>query len=452
MKAIVVVARGLQLGALGCYGNSWIDTPALDALAAEGVVFDQHFADRADPAGARRAWRSGRSLLPSPTPTREENAGPDLLTALRAQGIHTCLIVDDSRSSPPEFAAGWDEVERAAAAEETTPLEATLEAAGAALMRLEQRDNWLLWIDLTTPLPPWDVPEEFQAPYFDEAPIEDDEAEGEEAEEDEPLTPLVEPPNGPIDPEDDALFLSLQTSYAAAVTYLDAGVGQLLEALANLEGGDDVLVVLTTDVGQNLGEHGVVGPVRAWLHDEVIHLPLLLRWPGGAEAGRRVSALTQVVDLAPTLAEWFGTSLPGVHGHSLLSLARGQIETIRSYACAGLQVGAAIEYALRTSDWAFLLPVQTGAEEASRSLQLYVKPDDRWEVNNVVQHHLDLTEQLERTLRDFVTATCQPGPLQAPPLPEGATAKASAPKHRPLHRTSPYPNREARRSAKGRAG
>ena len=64
------------------------------------------------------------------------------------------------------------------AAEEETPLDAVLEAVGAALERLEQRDNWLLWIDLATLLPPWNVPAEFQEPYFtEESPEEDEEAE-----------------------------------------------------------------------------------------------------------------------------------------------------------------------------------------------------------------------------------------------------------------------------------
>jgi len=67
---------------------------------------------------------------------------------------------------------GWDEVERVGVSAETTPLEATLEAAGAALMRLEPRDNWLMWIDLATPLPPWNVPDEFQEPYFADEPLE----------------------------------------------------------------------------------------------------------------------------------------------------------------------------------------------------------------------------------------------------------------------------------------
>ncbi len=60
MKVVVLNARGLHLGYIGPAGNEWIETPALDRLAAEGVVFDQHIADQPDPAGARRAWRSGR--------------------------------------------------------------------------------------------------------------------------------------------------------------------------------------------------------------------------------------------------------------------------------------------------------------------------------------------------------------------------------------------------------
>jgi arylsulfatase A-like enzyme len=429
MKAIVVVARGLQLGALGCYGNQWIDTPALDALAAAGVVFDQHFADNADPLGARRAWRSGRYHLPTPSPAAESGSERDLLAALRERRIHTCLIVDDSRPSPDEFALGWDEVERIVPAEDESPLEATLEAAGAILERLEHRDDWLLWIDFGTLLSPWDVPEEFQTPYFHEEPLEEEDEE-EEAPELEPLTPLAEMPVGAIDPDDDTLFLSLHASYAAAVSYLDSGIGALLQALDGLEGGSDMLLLFTSDVGPNLGEHGMIGPVHARLHDEVIHLPLLVRLPGGAEAGRHVSALTQAVDLAATLADYFQEPLPDAHGRSLLPLARGEVEAIRSYACAGRQTGAEIEYALRTPEWAFLLPVLPSGDDSPHAPQLYVKPDDRSEVNNVLQHHLDLAEQYEQTLRDFVTVSCQPGPLQTPLLRGGEDAPDDSPRTR----------------------
>jgi len=406
MKAIVLIVRGLQAGALGCYGNSWIYTPALDTLAAEGIVFDQHFADNADPAGARRAWRSGRYHFPPGDQMAHADTQSDLLALLRRQKIHTCLVIDDSRPAPAEFADGWDTVEHVSASEEEMPLDAVLEAVGAALERLERHDNWLLWIDLASLLPPWNAPAEYQEAYFsgEIGEDEEDDEDIDDGEESEPLTLLSEVPVGPIDHADDHLYLSLQTSYATVVTYVDTGIGQLLQALDGLEGGDDILLIFTTDIGQNLGEHGIIGTCRPWLHNELIHLPLLLRLPGAAEAGRRVAALTQAVDLAPTLADWFQVPMANVHGRSLLPLARGEVETIRPHAYCGLQVGEAIEYALRTPEWAFLLPVKPSAEDAERVPQLYVKPDDRWEVNNVLQHHLELAEQLERTLRDFTAA------------------------------------------------
>jgi hypothetical protein len=62
-----------------------------------------------------------------------------------------------------------------------------------------------------------------------------------------------------------------------------------------------------------------------------------------------------------------------------------------------------------------LLPIRPAAGEV-RSPQLYVKPDDRWEVNNIRQHHLELAERLEQTLRGFVEATRQSGPWRPPQL------------------------------------
>src|SRR5262249_43465081 len=150
--------------------------------------------------------------------------------------------------------------------------------------------------------------------------------------------------------------------------------------------------------GLPLGEHGIVGNCRPWLHEELIHIPLLVRPPGKSEAGLRVVALTQSVDLLPTLLEWFGGPTPSsVHGKSLLPLIRGEVQQLRAYACSAVAMDEAVEWALRTPEWTFLLPVQPSAAEPRRP-QLYLKPDDRWEVNNVMQQQLELAEQLEQTL------------------------------------------------------
>jgi arylsulfatase A-like enzyme len=413
MRVVVVNARGLHLGYVSACGNEWIETPALDRLAAEGVVFDNHVADRPDPAGARRAWRSGRYDFPSAEETAAApEPSPDLIRLLKDAGVVTSLVLDASRASPSDFADGWDVVMEAEPDEDATALEYVMEGAGQALESLAETDGWLLWLEPATLLPPWEVPAEYLDRYLVEYAEPEDEAE-EGDERAEALEPLLDPPSDTIDPRDDLTFIRLQRSYAAAVSYLDAALGALLKELDERRLLDDVLLIVTTDHGLPLGEHGAVGVARAGPHDELVHLPLLMRLPRGEQAGRHVWALTQPVDLMPTLLDAFGLPPAPAQGHSLLPLARGAAEKVRDYACSGVDVGGAIEWALRSPEWAFLLPA---AGEPARAPRLYARPDDRWELNDVIQHHPELADHMTAVLREFVAATRRPGPLRPPEL------------------------------------
>lgn len=404
MKALVIAARGLRLDYVGCYGNPWIETPALDALAARGAVFDQHFAAGIEREAADHVWRTGRYATAEGPAT--STSAPDLIAFLNAHGVATSLVVDGSWPGPRAFAEGWQTVDHVTAAAQDKPLECAIQVAQRALRALTARTDWLLWVDLATALPPWNVPAEFATHYFrEEAAAAADENDEEAEVEVEPLTPLPDPALGPVDADDDTLYLRLQGSYAAAVTYLDAGIAELLGAVPG-----DVLVVVTSDAGFALGEHGQVGPGSKWPWQTLAHVPLLLRLPGGAAAGRRVSALTLSVDLAPTLAGLFGLALPEVHGQNLIPLLQGDVETIRPYAVSWLPAEGGKSVALRTPEWSLLRSADDGA------IRLHVRPDDRWEVNDVRQHHLELTEALERTMQAFLDAAGNPGPLLPPAL------------------------------------
>jgi arylsulfatase A-like enzyme len=410
MKTLVIIANGFHLGYLGCYGNDWVATPALDRLAAEGIVFDQHYSDRPDARGAHHAWRTGNYSFPgSGAPfDRSEltNYSLDLLRLLESAGIATVLIIDREQSK--EFASGWSNVyELPASQEKRVTVEQTLETILAAVDALADHEDWLLWVETSALMPPWSIPDQFLETYFD------NEEEGAQ-----PLNPLADPIPGFVDKNDDELLIRLQRTYAATVSYLDAGLDALFEELQARSFMEKVMIVVTTDRGLPLGEHGIVGFHRPWLHEELIHLPLLVRMPDSAEAGRRISVLTQPVDLMPTVLDAFGRPIPQCHGHSLLPLIRGEKDSLRSYACSGLQIDDACELALRTKEWGFILPLQTTPADPPRIAQLYVKPDDRWEVNNILSHHMDWADNLERILREFVEATGRPGPLQAPVLEE----------------------------------
>src|SRR5205809_4063829 len=100
MKALVLILDSLPLSFLGCYGNDWIDTPALDRIAAEGVVFDRHYSECPDAAAARRAWQTGRYAFPlaEAAKTQAIEARTELNSLLRDAGIVNLLISERHRS------------------------------------------------------------------------------------------------------------------------------------------------------------------------------------------------------------------------------------------------------------------------------------------------------------------------------------------------------------------
>jgi arylsulfatase A-like enzyme len=231
--------------------------------------------------------------------------------------------------------------------------------------------------------PPWALPDDLLTAYFDD---------GEE------VVPWAGTACGPFEGDDED-YLRLHQTYAAVVSHVDGALEVFIEQFRDHPAAATTLLIFTAESGLALGEHGIVGPFRPYLHDELVHLPLLMRLPNADEAGRRVTALTQPVDLYATVLDALGLPLPEGESASLLPLAHGEAKGGRSAACTSLRVGDALEWSLRARDWAYLLPVQQPAADVPRSPKLFAKPEDAWEVNNVRDRHLERAEQLEQQLR-----------------------------------------------------
>jgi arylsulfatase A-like enzyme len=341
MKVLVLQASALHLGFVGCYGNSWVATPYLDRLAAQAAVFDQHYA---------------KELSQQPP------AAPMIVDLMHQHGIPAAWV--NGTTMQPD--------------NEGTTLEHALEAALVSMEKLADQKRWLCWVNLPTLHPPWDLPEDLAGRYLGTGEDED------------PWEPLLQPDLGPIDAGDLELWERLRCTYAAAVGYLDSGVGVLCDELRERGWLDDLSLVFTSDRGLALGEHGMVGDVRPWLHDEVVHLPLLIH-QSSAECGRRSSALSQPMDLTATLLDLFHLPAGGFEGLSLLPLLQGDDVVLREACLSHCRMAGSEEWAMRTTDWAFLFP-----QSPPRGPQLYAKPEDRWEVNNLVQHHQELAELMEK--------------------------------------------------------
>lgn len=119
-----------------------------------------------------------------------------------------------------------------------------------------------------------------------------------------------EVPREPLDAE------ILRHTYDAGVRYLDASLGTLFDSLRSSGLWDQMLIVVTSDHGEEFAEHGGFG--HHTLYEEILRVPLLVKWPRGDQAGTINAALTSSVDLAPTLLEAAGLpadGLPGDHLH-----------------------------------------------------------------------------------------------------------------------------------------
>jgi arylsulfatase A-like enzyme len=269
----------------------------------------------------------------------------------------------------------------------TVRLDALADFGQAALAAWRRSSESIVWTDGPNLAPPWKLPEDLRDVYFDE---------GEEGE------PWLDPPTDLVPSLTVAELLELQNTCAAAVTWCDAQLGVLVDALRAGSELDQTLVCVTASAGLPLGEHGEIGPARAWLHEERVHVPLIMRFPRQEFAGLRIAALTQPCDLSTTFDAVMSNSVSPssrAAGQNLLPLLRGEVDAVRSYACSRLQAGDSAEWALRTPEWAYLLPVNVPEGDPQRGPQLYVKPDDRWEVNDVHQQHSELVEDFERALR-----------------------------------------------------
>jgi arylsulfatase A-like enzyme len=361
MRAAVLMIHGLQPAYVGAYGCEWVPTPTIDSWAANGVVFDNHFSDSPLTPLARRM--------------------AETLVRLRAAGVRTAFVGPSDAD-----AALWEIRATTQRDPRSLELKSTRRAVRQVLEQLGDAPDALFWVEIDALLPPWSVSDEMLDAFF-ASESDDDNDEGEVAVTLEPVT--GEPPDR-IEVGDEQMFQRLQRTYAAGVARLDTALGRLRKDFGKLGWGDAV-AILTGDAGFPLGEHGAVGPTQAELHEELVHLPLIVVWPQGEHAGLRVAELTQPPDLAAALRELVGNFETSAN---VLRLARERPATPRSHATCTMKGPRTNAWSVRTRQWHLMA---TDAPETTR--RLYVKPDDRWEFNDVVQHHPETVAELEQAFR-----------------------------------------------------
>lgn len=179
------------------------------------------------------------------------------------------------------------------------------------------------------------------------------------------------PDNGPI-PED--LQRTLIHGYYAAMSYMDAQVGRILDELETLGLRQNTIVILWGDHGWHLGDHGIW--CKHTNYEQAARIPLLVSVPGDMPRGK-TTALTETVDLYPTLCELAGIPCPdGLDGRSFASVLRDpKVKTkdhvIHVYPRSSPGVGPVMGRAVRNERYRLVEWKKIGAATDTAELELY---------------------------------------------------------------------------------
>jgi arylsulfatase A-like enzyme len=193
--------------------------------------------------------------------------------------------------------------------------------------------------------------------------------------------------------------------YDGEIAFTDQEVGRLLEALDTMGLGEQTLVVITADHGEGLMEHGhMFHGVN--IYEEMVRVPLLMRWPGHIEAGLQVSAPVELVDLVPTLLDLGGIETKGrpFQGRSVAPVLRGEasldperpVFLYRRHYEDGYVIRTWVrgeKYGIKAGNWKYI----EGEEEKTWELfDLAVDPGEKQNrFSDLPEKARELAEQLE---------------------------------------------------------
>jgi len=339
MKAIMVMYDSLNRHLLQPYGCQWTHTPNFSRLAQRSAVFDNCYVGSMPCMPARRELHTGRYnfLHRSWGPLEPfDDSMPELL---RNAGIHTHLVSDHYHywedggatyhqryttwecvrgqegdawaplvgfagpenhanvcGAPLDNWVGQDFANRTLMPDESRQSQTvTFDKGLDFLEKNHDKDNWFLQLETFDPHEPFFVSSQYKAQFPDNytGPLLD--------------WPDYRPVNDADSPE---RIEHLRCQYAALLAMCDRNLGRVLDAMDQYGLWEDTMLIVNTDHGFLLGEHGQWAKCHCPFYGEVSHTPLFLWDPRSRQAGVRRKSLVQTIDLPATLLEFFGQPLP----------------------------------------------------------------------------------------------------------------------------------------------
>lgn len=195
----------------------------------------------------------------------------------------------------------------------------------------------------------------------------------------------------------DALRREAIQAYWASISFMDAQVGRVLDALDQLGLADNTIVVFTSDHGYHMYEHGLWQKMS--LFENSAHVPLIIAPPGTANGGKASAGPVELVDLYPTLADLCGWPVPDyLDGMSLRPMLDDPARSVKEAAFTQVRRGKLDGYSIRTARWRY-----TSWDDGRQGEQLYDMQSDPGETTNLAAdpRHAETIAKLRERLRAY---------------------------------------------------
>ena len=330
----MVMFDSLNRRLLPPYGCDWVQAPNFARLAQKTVVFDRCYVASMPCMPARRELHTGRYNFLHRAWGPLEPFDDSMPALLDEAGVHTHLASDHyhywedggatyhnrystweafrgqegdqwkgdvAAPAIPEHIGGRGEVygrqdwinRRYLDREERMPQARTFNAGLEYMRTNAKQDNWFLHLETFDPHEPFFTQKAWRDLYPRDG-----------------RTPLFDWPGYGKVKETPAEVLECRRAYAALVSMCDHYLGEVLDAMDELDLWKDTMLIVNTDHGFLLGEHDHWAKCVQPFWDEVAHTPFFVWDPRAGVRGQRRDCLVQTIDIAPTLLDYFGVAAP----------------------------------------------------------------------------------------------------------------------------------------------
>jgi iduronate 2-sulfatase len=454
---VLFIASDDLTSAIGCYGDPVAVTPNLDRLSSMGVRFDNAYCQLPLCNPTRASLMTG--LRPDTIKVYDlevhfRNAVPNAVTlpqlfqadgyrAMRVGKIYHYGVPAQIGTNGLDDAPSWDQVVNpkgrdkdeehlitnlephrqisaalswlAAEGTDEEQTDGMIATEAIRLMRENKDRPFFLAAGFFRPHTPYVAPKK----YWDLYPIEKIKMPYAPDNDRADIPKAAFAHNNPIPNYGLAIedVLKAKQAYYASVSFVDAQVGRLLQALEDLGLADNTIVAFWSDHGYHLGEHNGIWQKRC-LFEESASAPLIIYAPGQKGNGSASQQIVEFVDIYPTLAELSGLKSPKeIEGKSLVQLLKNPAKKWKGEAYTqvlrpgdGLPVMGA---SIRTDRWRY-----SEWNEGEQGIELYDHSNDPHEFNNLATQNAyqQTVRKLSTKLRAKVNGQVPTSPFSPPRL------------------------------------